>query len=119
MAGVLVRNTFSSAKFETRPKESKNAKIALLNVELELKAEKDNAEIRVHTVEDYQAVAEHRRTFSTMKLEPTSSSLDSLLGMWPPSALLMRTCSELAYKVVMKTAELLLQRSCRSTAQGL
>lgn len=25
--------------------------IALLNVELELKAEKDNAEIRVHTVE--------------------------------------------------------------------
>ena len=34
-----------------QPKKYKNPKIALLNVELELKAEKDNAEIRVHTVE--------------------------------------------------------------------
>ena len=34
-----------------QPKKYRNPKIALLNVELELKAEKDNAEIRVHTVE--------------------------------------------------------------------
>lgn len=34
-----------------QPKKYHNPKIALLNVELELKAEKDNAEIRVHTVE--------------------------------------------------------------------
>lgn len=34
-----------------QPKKYHNPKIALLNVELELKAEKDNAEVRVHTVE--------------------------------------------------------------------
>jgi len=34
-----------------QPKKYHNPMIALLNVELELKAEKDNAEIRVHTVE--------------------------------------------------------------------
>ena len=69
MAGVLVRNTFSSAKFETRPKESKNAKIALLNVELELKPEKDNAEIRVHTVEGYQAIDGAKWNILYYKLE--------------------------------------------------
>lgn len=51
MAGVAFKKTFSYAGFEMQPKKYKNPKIALLNVELELKAEKDNAEIRVHTVE--------------------------------------------------------------------
>lgn len=34
-----------------QPKRYENPKIALLNVELELKAEKDNAEVRVKSVE--------------------------------------------------------------------
>lgn len=34
-----------------QPKKYENPKIALLNIELELKAEKDNAEIRVDSVE--------------------------------------------------------------------
>ena len=34
-----------------QPKKYMNPKIALLNIELELKAEKDNAEVRVDTVE--------------------------------------------------------------------
>lgn len=51
VAGVAFKKTFSYAGFEMQPKKYKNPKIALLNVELELKAEKDNAEIRVHTVE--------------------------------------------------------------------
>ena len=34
-----------------QPKKYTNPKIALLNVELELKAEKENAEIRVDNVE--------------------------------------------------------------------
>lgn len=37
-----------------QPKNYKNPKIAILNVELEIKAEKENAEIRIKTVEvDY------------------------------------------------------------------
>ncbi|CAD7673431.1 unnamed protein product [Nyctereutes procyonoides] len=55
VAGVAFKKTFSYAGFEMQPKKYNNPMIALLNVELELKAEKDNAEIRVHMVEDYQA----------------------------------------------------------------
>lgn len=51
VAGVAFKKTFSYAGFEMQPKKYHNPKIALLNVELELKAEKDNAEVRVHTVE--------------------------------------------------------------------
>lgn len=51
MAGVAFKKTFSYAGFEMQPKKYQAPKIALLNVELELKAEKDNAEVRVNTVE--------------------------------------------------------------------
>lgn len=45
------KKTFSYAGFEMQPKHYKNPKIALLNIELELKAERSNAEVRVNTVE--------------------------------------------------------------------
>ena len=51
MLGVAFKKTFSYAGFEMQPKKYKNPKIALLNVELELKAEKANAEVRVDSVE--------------------------------------------------------------------
>ena len=51
IAGVAFKKTFSYAGFEMQPKKYKNPKIALLNVELELKAEKENAEIRIDNVE--------------------------------------------------------------------
>ena len=51
VAGVAFKKTFSYAGFEMQPKSYHNPKIALLNIELELKAEKDNAEIRVDSVE--------------------------------------------------------------------
>ena len=49
--GVAFKKTFSYAGFEMQPKKYTNPKIVLLNVELELKAEKENAEIRVDNVE--------------------------------------------------------------------
>lgn len=52
--GVAFKKTFSYAGFEQQPKSLENPKILLLNVELELKAEKDNAEIRINEVENYQ-----------------------------------------------------------------
>ncbi|XP_054167246.1 T-complex protein 1 subunit eta-like [Oppia nitens] len=58
VSGVAFKKTFSYAGFEMQPKQYKNPKIALLNVELELKAEKDNAEIRVDNVEEYQKVVD-------------------------------------------------------------
>ena len=54
--GVAFKKTFSYAGFEMQQKSYKNPRIALLNIELELKAEKDNAEVRVDNVEEVQIV---------------------------------------------------------------
>ena len=51
--GVAFKKTFSYAGFEQQPKKFENPKICLLNLELELKSEKENAEIRIENVEDY------------------------------------------------------------------
>ena len=56
--GVAFKKTFSYAGFEQQPKTFKNPKIVCLNVELELKAEKDNAEVRVEQVSEYQAIVD-------------------------------------------------------------
>lgn len=54
--GVAFKKAFSYAGFEQQPKKIENPKIACLNVELELKAEYDNAEVRVESVNEYQNI---------------------------------------------------------------
>ena len=49
--GVAFKKTFSYAGFEMQRKKYEKPKIALLNVELELKSEKENAEIRLDNVQ--------------------------------------------------------------------
>lgn len=56
--GVAFKKTFSYAGFEMQPKKYQDCKIALLNIELELKAERDNAEIRVDNVTEYQKIVD-------------------------------------------------------------
>ncbi|KAF1938955.1 t-complex protein-like protein 1 [Clathrospora elynae] len=56
--GVAFKKTFSYAGFEQQPKTFKKPKIVCLNVELELKSEKDNAEVRVEQVSEYQAIVD-------------------------------------------------------------
>lgn len=58
IAGVAFKKTFSYAGFEMQPKSYEDCKIALLNIELELKAERDNAEVRVDNVREYQRVVD-------------------------------------------------------------
>ncbi|XP_037942661.1 T-complex protein 1 subunit eta [Teleopsis dalmanni] len=58
VSGVAFKKTFTYAGFEMAPKSYKNCKIALLNIELELKAERDNAEVRVDNVKEYQKVVD-------------------------------------------------------------
>ncbi|RWS31986.1 T-complex protein 1 subunit eta-like isoform 1, partial [Leptotrombidium deliense] len=58
VSGVAFKKTFSYAGFEMQPKKYTNPKIALLNIELELKAERDNAEIRVDNVKEYQSIVD-------------------------------------------------------------
>ena len=54
--GVAFKKTFSYAGFEQQPKHFKNPKIALLNIELELKAELPNAEVRLNGSEEFAKV---------------------------------------------------------------
>ncbi|KAF2444131.1 t-complex protein-like protein 1 [Karstenula rhodostoma CBS 690.94] len=67
--GVAFKKTFSYAGFEQQPKAFTNPKIVCLNVELELKSEKDNAEVRVEQVSEYQAIvdAEWQIIFNKME----------------------------------------------------
>ena len=51
VAGVAFKKTFSYAGFEQQPKSFTGPKILCLNVELELKAERDNAEVRIERVD--------------------------------------------------------------------
>lgn len=67
--GVAFKKTFSYAGFEQQPKKFTNPKILNLNVELELKAEKDNAEVRVEQVKDYQDIVDAEWKIIFSKLE--------------------------------------------------
>lgn len=67
--GVAFKKTFSYAGFEQQPKTFVKPKIVCLNVELELKAEKDNAEIRVEQVSEYQAIVDAEWQIIFKKLE--------------------------------------------------
>ncbi|KAI5309247.1 T-complex protein 1 subunit eta, partial [Ascosphaera atra] len=56
--GVAFKKTFAYAGFEQQPKSFVEPNILCLNVELELKSEKDNAEVRVQEVSQYQAIVD-------------------------------------------------------------
>lgn len=67
--GVAFKKTFSYAGFEQQPKSFVDPKVLCLNVELELKAERDNAEVRVEQVSDYQAIVDAEWSIIYAKLE--------------------------------------------------
>jgi len=56
--GVAFKKTFSYAGFEQQPKKFDNPTILCLNIELELKAEKDNAEVQINDPTAYQAIVD-------------------------------------------------------------
>jgi T-complex protein 1 subunit eta len=72
--GVAFKKTFSYAGFEQQPKSFTKPKIVCLNVELELKAEKDNAEVRVEQVSEYQAIVDAEWQIIFQKLEAVQAT---------------------------------------------
>lgn len=72
--GVAFKKTFSYAGFEMQPKVYYMPTIALLNIELELKAERDNAEVRVQTVQGYQEIVDAEWKILYDKLEKIAQS---------------------------------------------
>jgi len=72
--GVAFKKCFSYAGFEQQPKKIPDAKVLALNVELELKSEKENAEIRIESVEDYQKIVDAEWDIIYDKLEKIVAS---------------------------------------------
>ncbi len=56
--GVAFKKTFSYAGFEQQPKAFDHPKVLALNIELELKAERDNAEVRLADPSQYQSIVD-------------------------------------------------------------
>ena len=67
--GVAFKKTFSYAGFEQQPKYFENPKILALNIELELKSEKDNAEVRLTDPSQYQSIVDAEWNIIFDKLE--------------------------------------------------
>ncbi|UKJ89065.1 T-complex protein 1 subunit [Theileria orientalis] len=67
--GVAFKKTFTYAGAEQQPKKFVNPTILLLNLELELKSEKENAEVVVNNPQDYQSIidAEYRIIFEKLE----------------------------------------------------
>lgn len=72
--GVAFKKTFSYAGFEMQPKRYESPKIAMLNIELELKAERDNAEVRVDNVTEYQSIVDAEWKILYDKLDKIAAS---------------------------------------------
>ena len=71
---MAFKKTFSYAGFEQQPKTFDNPSIVALNVELELKSEKENAEIRIDDPEQYQQIVDAEWNIIYSKLEKIVSS---------------------------------------------
>ena len=56
--GVAFKKTFSYAGFEQMTKSFEHCKVLCLNVELELKSEKENAEVRITDPDLYQSIVD-------------------------------------------------------------
>ena len=67
--GVAFKKSFSYAGFEQQPKKFENAKIIILNVELELKSERENSELRISHPEDFQSFVDAEWKIINKKLE--------------------------------------------------
>mmetsp|Transcript_50562 Transcript_50562/g.120353 ORF Transcript_50562/g.120353 Transcript_50562/m.120353 type:complete len:562 (-) Transcript_50562:93-1778(-) len=72
--GVAFKKTFSYAGFEQQPKHFTSPKICLLNVELELKSEKENAEIRLEDPAQYQSIVDAEWNIIYEKLDKITAT---------------------------------------------
>ena len=82
--GVAFEKTFSYAGFEQLQKKFANPKVLLLNVELELKAEKDNAEVRIKDPKQYQSIVDAEWKIIFDKLDKcVASGANIVLSLLP------------------------------------
>ena len=74
MEGVAFKKTFAYAGFEQQPKNFDNPEVLILNVELELKSERQNAEIRINDPSQYQSIVDAEWSIIYEKLDLIAKS---------------------------------------------
>lgn len=114
--GVAFKKTFAYAGFEQQPKYFKRPKICCLNVELELKAERDNAEVRIEQVEVSQQLLLFFQILHTLTQFARTTNL-SLMQSGRSSIPSLRLSRRLARKSFFRVCLLeIWQRSTLQTA---
>lgn len=72
--GIAFEKTFTYAGYEQQPKKIQNPKMCCLNIELEWKSERENAEVRIGNVDEYQRVVDAEWKIITDKLDDIINS---------------------------------------------
>ncbi|KAF9764134.1 T-complex protein 1 subunit eta [Nosema granulosis] len=67
--GIAFEKCFTYAGYEQQPKKIVNPKIACLNIELEWKAERENAELKINSIEEYKKVVDAEWNIIKAKLD--------------------------------------------------
>jgi len=115
--GVCFRKTFSYAGFEQQPKcFTDNPKILCLNLELELKAEKDSAEIRLENPDDFQKIVDAEWSIIYEKLDKIiASGARIVLSKLPIGDLATQYFADRNIFCAGRVPEQDLMRVCKST----
>ena len=114
--GVCFRKTFSYAGFEQQPKCFTDPKIICLNLELELKAEKDSAEIRLESPDDFQRIVDAEWRIIYEKLEKiVASGANVVLSKLPIGDLATQYFADRNIFCAGRVPEEDLSRVCKAT----
>jgi len=116
VGGVAFKKTFSYAGFEQQPKRFINPKILVLNVELELKSEKENAEIRISDPKQYQSVVDAEWSIIYEKLEAcVNTGAKVILSKLPIGDLATQYFADRGLFCAGRVAQEDVDRTCRAT----
>ena len=119
--GVCFKKTFSYAGFEQQPKcFTDSPTILCLNLELELKAEKDSAEIRLQNPDDFQKIVDAEWSIIYDKLEKcVASGARVVLSKLPVGDLATQYFADRNIFCAGRVAEDDLKRVCKATGAVL
>jgi T-complex protein 1 subunit eta len=113
--GVAFKRTFSYAGFEQQPKRLKNPKILALNLELELKSEKENAEVRIDDPAAYQSIVDAEWSIIYEKLKAcVDVGANIVLSRLPIGDLATQYFADRGLFCAGRVASDDLQRTCRA-----
>jgi len=120
VSGVCFKKTFSYAGFEQQPKCFTSPKVICLNLELEIKAEKDSAEIRLTNPDDFQRVVDAEWTIIYDKMEKiVASGAKVVLSKLPIGDLATQYFADRDIFCAGRVVECDLKRVCKATGAVL